>query len=124
MAKQINIETGRNYFDTVQKQFVMGLSSTEPVFGTNMVFYRADALMKLQVKANGYVIGEMYVQWGYKEDSGDKVSKENLKVVFRDVFSNTHDLIIEDGGKIETSDVELAQKIQNIYIDFAERMFK
>lgn len=124
MARQINIKTKRNSFDTVQERFVMGLSSTDPVFDTNIVFYRADALMKLQVTANGYVIGEMYVQWAYREDSSHKLWKEKLKVVFKDVFHNTHDLIVEDNGKIETSDVELAQKIQNIYIDFANRMFK
>ena len=121
MAKQINIKINQP-FGEMQEQFVGSLSSIDPVFGTNVVFYKADALMRLTVYANGFTIGSMYVKLDCDVDTQNCTCKHGI--VFFDAFGNMHKLIAEDGGKIETSDVELAQKIQNIYIDFANRMFK
>lgn len=124
MTKQINIKTNQP-FGEMQEQFVVSLSSIDPVVGTNIVFLKSDELMRLELYANGFTIGTMcvmYAKWDCETDTKNCTYKHGI--VFFDAFGNMHKLIAEDGGKIETSDVELAQKIQNIYIDFANRMFK
>ena len=89
------------------------------------------------VEANYRPIGTIDIMKGFVSVSsvdGSKVvmygspdrefpdNEQVLTVMFHDAFGIVHEIARVENGMLNTSDIELAQRIVNIYSDFVERM--
>ena len=89
------------------------------------------------VEANYHIIGTIDIRKGYVFESkmdGSKCimysspdreiegRKQVISVLFHDVCGMRNEIARVENGMLNTSDIELAQRIVNIYSDFVERM--
>lgn len=89
------------------------------------------------VEANYRTIGTIDIMKGFVFESSIDGSKkimygspdrefpdndQVLSVMFHDAFGIDHEIARVENGMLNTSDIELAQRIVNIYSDFVERM--
>jgi hypothetical protein len=69
----------------------------------------------------GYVFGSNCIMYG-SPDRENEGSKQVISVLFHDVCGMRNEIARVENGMLNTSDIELAQRIVNIYSDFVERM--